>query len=527
MLWCLPPPIDFPRRISFKRRYPDFLSFGTGRKPSCFRGPSNVSERSLIKTKFTESDEVLLITTPFPPPKDRKSFRLIPKLEFEPKSPDSSASPPKDPTPPSEPEPPPKAAATPPPDDEEEEPPAHPWYRRRLVSSPRECGHECPSVFPRSDFSLSTSGVAAAGLTFFGGLDDRARNDVYSISIDDLSVRRLYTSGDSPSTRFGHGSASAGSVVAIWGGDTFTASSHQLRTRTRYDNGLYFLNLATREWTRIFVDGASPSGRTGHTVTMIGPRIYVFGGEAYSDYFDDIWCFDLATRAYPPSAQSHSPRRYYCGPSKISLTAVLISTISSALLCTVISKPTWELLDPPKGAPRPSRRSGHSCVAYKDQLIIFGGTDGKYHYNDIWAFDTRTRTWSEFWCSGYIPAPREGHGSAVVGDVVYIFGGRGVDGANIGQLAAFRIPNQRWYTFQNMGPEPAPRSGHGMVAVGSKIYVLGGVSEDDLDGTGKEANVAYVLETNMVKFPPIRRPLPRPPDVRSPYAPDPCHRSER
>lgn len=72
----------------------------------------------------------------------------------------------------------------------------------------------------------------------------------------------------------------------------------------------------------------------------------------------------------------------------------------------------------------------------------FGGTDGKYHYNDIWAFDTRTRTWSEFWCGGYIPSPREGHSAALVGDIVYIFGGRGVDGANIGELAAFRISSK-------------------------------------------------------------------------------------
>ncbi|KAI9057729.1 galactose oxidase [Trametes sanguinea] len=451
MFWCLPPPIDFPRRISFKRRYPDFAPFGSGRKVSLYRGPSTASERSLIETKFTPSDEVLLIDSPFPPPKDRKSFRLLPHLEFEPKSPDEPAPQPSDPKPPSDPHPPLKVAATTLPEEPEDEPPAHPWYRRRLVSSRREGAYGRPAVFPRSDFSLSAPGPAATGLNLFGGLGDRARNDFYSIAVADLSVSRLYTTGDVPSTRFGHGSTSAGSVVAIWGGDTVTASSHQLRTRVRYDNGLYFLNLATREWTRVFVDGPSPSGRIGHTVTMIGPRIYVFGGQAYGQYFNDIWCFDLAT--------------------------------------------PWEQLDPPKGAPRPSPRSGHTCVAYKHHLIVFGGTDGKYHYNDIWAFDTRSCTWSEYWCSGYIPAPREGHGSAVVGDVVYIFGGRGVDGANIGQLAAFRIPNQRWYTFQNMGPEPAPRSGHGMVAVGSKIYVLGGVSEDDLDGTGANANVAHVLET--------------------------------
>ncbi|KAI0778412.1 galactose oxidase [Trametes elegans] len=280
--------------------------------------------------------------------------------------------------------------------------------------------------------------------------------------------------GDIPPARFGHGSAFAGSVVVVWGGDTMSASSHQIRARARYDNGLYFLNLANRDWTRVFVDGPAPSGRLGHTVVMIGPRIYIFGGHAQGEYFNDIWCFDLST---------------------------------------LISKPAWEQLDPPKGAPRPSKRTGHTCVAHKDQLIVFGGTDGKYHYNDIWAFDTHTRTWSELSCSGYVPSPREGHGAAVADGILYVFGGRGVDGANIGELAAFRICNQRWYMFHNMGPaEPAPRSGHGMVAVGSKIYVFGGVSEDDLDGTGKDANVAYVLETNMIRFPPISRPLPPTPD---------------
>ena len=57
-----------------------------------------------------------------------------------------------------------------------------------------------------------------------------------------------------------------------------------------------------------------------------------------------------------------------------------------------------------------------------------------------------------------------------------------------------RCTDQRWYMFHHMGQEPAPRSGHGMVAVGSKVYILGGVSEDDLEGN--DANVVYVLETS-------------------------------
>ncbi|KAI0801041.1 galactose oxidase [Fomes fomentarius] len=236
-----------------------------------------------------------------------------------------------------------------------------------------------------------------------------------------------------------------------------------IRARAKYDNGLHFLNLVSREWTRISVDGPAPSGRTGHSVVMVGPRIYIFGGEANGEFFNDLWCFDLST---------------------------------------LVSKPAWEQLELPKGhSLKPSKRSGHVCVAHKNELLVFGGTDGRYHYNDTWGFDLATKSWSELPCTGYIPCPREGHAAALVDDIMYIFGGRGVDGANIGQLAAFKISTRRWFMFQNMGLEPSPRSGHGMAAVGSKVYVLGGVCEDGVGGNKQGANFVHILETNNIKYP--------------------------
>lgn len=96
--------------------------------------------------------------------------------------------------------------------------------------------------------------------------------------------------------------------------------------------------------------------------------------------------------------------------------------------------------------------------------------------------------------------PREGHASALVDDVIYIFGGRTEVGADLGDLAAFRITTHRWYTFQNMGPSPSPRSGHSMTACGKQIVVLGGepstVSRDAQDLT-----IAYVLDTTKIRYP--------------------------
>lgn len=81
-------------------------------------------------------------------------------------------------------------------------------------------------------------------------------------------------------------------------------------------------------------------------------------------------------------------------------------------------------------------------VYTNDRLISFGGTDCQYHYNDTWVFDTQTRVWSELNCIGFIPSPREGHAAALVDDVMYVFGGRGLDGKDLGDLGAFKLSSK-------------------------------------------------------------------------------------
>ena len=50
--------------------------------------------------------------------------------------------------------------------------------------------------------------------------------------------------------------------------------------------------------------------------------------------------------------------------------------------------------------------------------------------------------WSELNCIGFIPSPREGHAAAIVEDVVYVFGGRGVDGKDLGDLRVFHLSGE-------------------------------------------------------------------------------------
>jgi N-acetylneuraminic acid mutarotase len=82
----------------------------------------------------------------------------------------------------------------------------------------------------------------------------------------------------------------------------------------------------------------------------------------------------------------------------------------------------------------------------------FGGTDGLQWFNDTWFFDARTNSWVEVECTGHTPSPREGHAAALIGDVMYIFGGRGSDGKMLSDLYAFKMSCLSPFCGSNSSP---------------------------------------------------------------------------
>lgn len=161
----------------------------------------------------------------------------------------------------------------------------------------------------------------------------------------------------------------------------------------------------------------------------------------------------------------------------------------------------WEILIKSEASPQiPAARTNHTIVTYNDKMYLFGGTNGFQWFNDVWCYDPALNKWEQLDCIGYIPAPREGHAAAIVDDVMYIFGGRTEEGTDLGDLAAFRISLRRWYTFQNMGPSPSPRSGHSMTTVGKSIVVLGG-EPSSTTNTTNDLGILYVLDTTKIRYP--------------------------
>ncbi|KZT35634.1 hypothetical protein SISSUDRAFT_990233 [Sistotremastrum suecicum HHB10207 ss-3] len=346
--------------------------------------------------------------------------------------------------------------------------PTYPWSARRITLLPQNLLNTrnpnqpiplTPLPFPRYGHSLPISANQNGELFIFGGLvHDSVRNELYVFNARDMGVALWQTRGEIPSPRVGHASALVNNVLIVWGGDTKTESS--IKKTDKQDEGLYLLNLVNREWTRMETNGSSPAGRYGHAVTMVGTKFFVFGGQVDGEFFNDLWSFELNS---------------------------------------LKTKPEWEWMKPVPDSPEPPKRTGHVCVAHGENIYVFGGTDGQIHYNDTWAFDLTSRRWTELNCIGFIPQPREGHAAALVDDVMYVFGGRGTDGKDLGDLAAFKITNRRWYMFQNMGPSPSGRSGHALASMGARIYVLGG--ESFTTPRPDDPSVVHVLDTKHIRYP--------------------------
>ncbi|EFJ44314.1 kelch repeat protein [Volvox carteri f. nagariensis] len=203
-------------------------------------------------------------------------------------------------------------------------------------------------------------------------------------------------------------------------------------------------------WTRLPQAGTLPVERSSHSITVVGDKIVLFGGE-------------------------HDPR----------------VPISSELYAYSFTDGTWRVLDA-IGEP-PSPRVAHSAAAIGNTLYIFGGRSGldmgEGASNDLYAFDLETSTWSQLQPKGDLPPKRSYHTMTAVGTKLYVFGGCGEEG-RLNDLHEYDVTTETWRPLAKPPAEAVPGRGGSCLVAARKpggevdeplLYVIAGFCGRELD----------------------------------------------
>lgn len=185
-----------------------------------------------------------------------------------------------------------------------------------------------------------------------------------------------------------------------------------------------------------------PNARKGHSATVIGDRIYIFGGEGVGVENEPgrIWVYDTISNTWSfldPAAGTLFPDQRV-GHSAVS------SDLPGPQTTTFRESAPQAPADPAKVVPEPAEADSWGTI------FVAGGieVESKKLAVEALAFDVRTRTWRN------LPSPpsREGARLSLIGDRLYTYGGK--EGELRNSDTTERLDVSRVWTHAAGGPPP-------------------------------------------------------------------------
>ena len=116
----------------------------------------------------------------------------------------------------------------------------------------------------------------------WGGTNDSLTeyyNVLYAFDVDAHRWFRPKVSGTVPEGRTFHSACALGKVMFVHGGNKLV--NGQLPTHRRQTNDLFKLDTTSMVWSSISIRGTAPPITMHHSATIIGTKMFVFGGQGY------------------------------------------------------------------------------------------------------------------------------------------------------------------------------------------------------------------------------------------------------
>ncbi|KAK7163865.1 hypothetical protein R3I94_002546 [Phoxinus phoxinus] len=248
-----------------------------------------------------------------------------------------------------------------------------------------------------------------------------------------------------------------------------------------------------RQWYVVSASGAAPGVSVGHTCVFLPSadggkgRIAVVGGADPDGSFSESYMMNLETHEWELPEWSGLQARYeHCSfvpeTEPRSVWVFAGAQKSGNRNCVQVlraSEGVWETVSA-KGDP-PSVRTYHTnsaCVG--DRLYVFSGGDaGADPVADthVHVFDSVTATWTQPESDGTPPTPRHGHAITAVGSGVYIHGGMSGETLH-DDMFLLDTETMKWEKVKAEGEIPPGVAAHSSVSCGKNIFIFGGMTSE-------------------------------------------------
>ncbi|HEX6188418.1 MAG TPA: protein kinase [Pyrinomonadaceae bacterium] len=127
-------------------------------------------------------------------------------------------------------------------------------------------------------------------------------------------------------------------------------------------------------------------------------------------------------------------------------------------------------------APMPKPRAGAAVAALDGRLYVVSGFDGAETIDDVEVYDPATDSWTS---RASIPTARTAAGAAAIAGKLYVFGGCGRNSegnhdCRVGTTNAMEAYDPHTNTWRARAPMPTARSAMATAVIGDRLYVAGG-----------------------------------------------------
>jgi len=233
-----------------------------------------------------------------------------------------------------------------------------------------------------------------------------------------------------------------------------------------------------------------PPARYGHSATLVGSKVLVYGGVAWPNLYNDMFHYDVYDNTWatvpgtPPYARKQHSMDAFVDMTDNRTKIVVFGGkhgsggYSSHLHFFDVESSKWT-----HGAiegPQPPAIGNHaSAVKDNESLIIFGGYNGTHSSNDVYSVDLPIGTWEKLDADGDLPPPCHGHTVVKASGEWLQFGGVDCLGDNctfFNELHSLATETLSWTRVEVNGSIPRPRASHTMTAISDSAHLMfGGV----------------------------------------------------